>query len=202
MWEFVVDNEKGRLYAACDDGSIRKLNVSHGALEYEQSYPRTDKRLLTICLQNDTIYAAGEEGIIRSWNKITGETLPNYIQLEKVRNSNTNEINDTIVWSLKVLSDHTLISGDSLGHVQFWDGYTGSLISSFSQHTADVVALEFNEKENVVFASGVDHKVVMLRLVENGSSGQKQWKYCYAHRTHTHDVKCLAIGSCNVCVEL
>ena len=64
-----------------------------------------------------------------------------------MRNSNTNEINDTIVWSLKVLSDHTLISGDSLGHVQFWDGYTGSLISSFSQHTADVVALEFNEKE-------------------------------------------------------
>ena len=115
-----------------------------------------------------------------------------------MRNSNTNEINDTIVWSLKVLSDHTLISGDSLGHVQFWDGYTGSLISSFSQHTADVVALEFNEKENIVFASGVDHKVVMLRLVENGSSGQKQWKYCYAHRAHTHDVKCLAIGRCNV----
>jgi U3 small nucleolar RNA-associated protein 4 len=149
-------------------------------------------------MQKDTIYAAGEEGVIRSWNKNTGEALPNYIELEKVRNRHTNQINDTIVWSLKVLSDHTLISGDSLGHVQIWDGYSGSLISSFSQHTADVVALAFNKKENIIFASGVDHKVVMLRLIENGSSGRKVWKYSYAHRAHTHDVKCLAIGTCNV----
>ena len=84
VWEFVVDNEKGRLYAACDDGSIRKFNVSHGALEYEHSYPRTDKRLLTICLQNDTIYAAGEEGIIRSWNKTTGG---NVAELHSIRES-------------------------------------------------------------------------------------------------------------------
>ena len=32
----VVDNE-GLLYAACDDGSIRKFNVSYGALEYISS---------------------------------------------------------------------------------------------------------------------------------------------------------------------
>ena len=198
VWEFVIDSEDSKLYAACDDGSIRKFNISHNVLEYEQSYPRTNKRLLTICMQNDIIYAAGEEGVIRSWNKSTGESLPNYIELEKVRNSNTNEIHDTIVWSLKVLSDHTLISGDSLGHVQIWDGYSGSLISSFSQHTADVVALAVNEKENIVFASGVDHKVVMLRLIESGRSGKKTWKYTYAHRAHTHDVKCLAIGTCNV----
>ena len=38
-------------------------------------------------------------------------------------------------------SDFTVVSGDSLGHVQIWDGRMGTLVHSFSQHKADVLAL-------------------------------------------------------------
>ena len=35
----------------------------------------------------------------------------------------------------------TVVSGDSLGHVQFWDGSLGTLLHSFTAHIADVMAL-------------------------------------------------------------
>ena len=72
----------------------------------------------------------------------------------------------TRVWCLKCLHDYTVVSGDSLGHVQLWDGSQGTLLKSFSQHTADVTALAVSADERTVFASGFDHKIVMLKRVQ------------------------------------
>ena len=33
----------------------------------------------------------------------------------------------TRIWAIKILDDGTVVSGDSLGHVQFWDGDSGTL---------------------------------------------------------------------------
>jgi U3 small nucleolar RNA-associated protein 4 len=200
VWDLAIDELENKLYAACDDGSVRQFDCSGVSLAYEKVFPRTPKRLLAVCVQGDVLYAAGEEGIIRSWMKRSGQALPNTIRVETMGNGKAAGYDDvdqgsgaiatTIVWSLVALKDHTLVSGDSLGHVQIWDGHTGSLISSFSQHTSDVVALAVNERENILFASGNDHKVVMIRLISG------EWKYSYSHRAHTHDVRALAIGKC------
>ena len=40
-----------------------------------------------------------------------------------------------------------VVSGDSLGHVQLWDGRHGTLLKSFSQHTADVTTLAIDGQE-------------------------------------------------------
>ena len=47
-----------------------------------------------------------------------------------------------------------------------------------------------------MFASGNDHKVVMIQLIGKDDSAGRPgvWKYSYAHRAHTHDVRALAIG--------
>jgi len=108
-------------------------------------------------------------------------------------------------------SDSSIVSGDALGNTQFWDGKTGTLISSFKSHQADILSLgtfslrshnkdglilithaAVDKTEKVVFSSGVDNKVAMFRLVEQ--EGVPKWIYTSSVRSHTHDVNCLAIS--------
>ena len=55
----------------------------------------------------------------------------------------------------------TLVSGDSAGRVQFWDGMHGTLLFGFQQHAANVLTLAATPAGDAVFASGVDHQVRM-----------------------------------------
>ncbi|KAL3800453.1 hypothetical protein HJC23_011690 [Cyclotella cryptica] len=111
----------------------------------------------------------------------------------------------TKVWALQALSDGTVISGDSLGHVQFWDGLFGTMLQTFSQSEsgADVLCLAVSEDENKVFASGVDSRVMCIQRqalsgddvtsVNPDSAPIRKWINVCAHRKHTHDVTALAI---------
>lgn len=48
---------------------------------------------------------------------------------------------DVVVWSLAFLSNNTVISGDSAGKVQIWDGFTGTLMRTHLITKWDVLAL-------------------------------------------------------------
>jgi len=110
----------------------------------------------------------------------------------------------TRVWALEALADGTVVSADSLGHVQFWDGNFGTLLQSFDQNDvkADVLGLAVTEDECKVFASGVDSRVVCIErqpiVAAAAVSGalpadSKKWTLSHAQRPHTHDVNALAI---------
>lgn len=103
----------------------------------------------------------------------------------------------TRVWALQLLTDGTLISGDSLGHVQFWDGETGALLQSFDQNEnkADVLDIAVATQEDKVFASGIDSRVVCIQrpTLETSLEGERKWILSHAQRPHTHDVKGLTI---------
>lgn len=47
----------------------------------------------------------------------------------------------TVVWAVAVLKDRTIVSGDSMGNVKFWDGDMGTQSQSFKCHAADVLCL-------------------------------------------------------------
>lgn len=47
----------------------------------------------------------------------------------------------TVVWAVAVLADGTIVSGDSMGNVKFWDGEMGTQSQSFRTHKADVLCL-------------------------------------------------------------
>lgn len=38
---------------------------------------------------------------------------------------------ETVVWSVKVADDFTIVSGDSRGKTCFWNGKTGTLIDAY-----------------------------------------------------------------------
>jgi WD40 repeat protein len=103
----------------------------------------------------------------------------------------------THIWSVLVLSDSTVVSGDNRGQVQIWDGVTGVLMTSIQQHSADVLCIESDSNENNIFASGVDSKVVCVRrlrsLGPSSGPGGHEWVYTSALRPHSHDVYSLAI---------
>lgn len=52
---------------------------------------------------------------------------------------------EVVVWSIAFLSDHTIISGDSAGKVQVWDGLTGTLVRTHLVTKWDVLALSVSQ---------------------------------------------------------
>lgn len=103
----------------------------------------------------------------------------------------------TKVWALEALSDGTVISGDSLGNVQIWDGMSGTMTQTFDHNEsgADVLCLAVSEDETKIFASGIDSSVRCIQRQSSISTedGIRKWISSNSHRKHSHDVKALAI---------
>jgi U3 small nucleolar RNA-associated protein 4 len=97
----------------------------------------------------------------------------------------------TKIWAIVALKDGTIVSGDSMGNVQFWDAKATTLIQSFEHNpnSADVLDLAVSFEENKVMASGVDSKVICIERVP----GTKKWVLSNQQRSHTHDVNSLAM---------
>lgn len=102
---------------------------------------------------------------------------------------------DLCIWALIVLPDGTIVSGDSSGATQFWDGQFATLLVRLQKHDADVLALAASPDGSTVFASGIDSKVAQFVKVESkaGADGAAQWAYLDSKRPHTHDVRALAV---------
>ena len=100
----------------------------------------------------------------------------------------------TRVWSLIVLEDGTVVSGDSIGRVHFWDGHTGTIVKTFQQNDskADVLDLVASHDNRKVFASGVDTRVVCIERMPQANSSAHEWVISHTQRIHTHDVRSLA----------
>ena len=108
--------------------------------------------------------------------------------------------------------DGTIVSGDSLGMVKFWDSRTCTQLSSFQAHGADVLCmtigpvirlfflsfsqslkyLEFQDGK-FLYTSGVDQKIVQFSLVKTATSPTSNWTQTASKRMHSHDVRALAI---------
>ncbi|CAN0109291.1 unnamed protein product, partial [Ectocarpus sp. 8 AP-2014] len=197
----------GLLAVGCEDGSVRLFSTEGGGMEYKRSFPSTGSRVLCLAWgpANDVIFAGCLDSMIHCLDATTGQTLFD-MRLERGRKE------DAIVWALEALSDGTVVSGDSCGRVQVWDGLTGTQLQSLTTHEADVLCLCVAEGETELFASGCDGKVVSLekrQAVSTLQSGMEdamddgqtparmrqgwEWTVGSMRREHTHDVKALAI---------
>ena len=63
------------------------------------------------------------------------------------------------MWSVMVLPDGTMVSGDSTGTLQLWDGRHGTLLQAFTQHKADILSIAASQDGNMLFAAGIDVQV-------------------------------------------
>ncbi|GLI64516.1 hypothetical protein VaNZ11_007785 [Volvox africanus] len=180
--------------AACDDGSVRLFGCEGGepGLIPERVLTRLEGRLLTVAWHagGTMLAVAGSAGNIHLLDAVTGR--------EHRRITAASATSRTVtVWRVLSLPDGTVVSGDSDGAVQMWDGQFGTLLQRFTQHRADVLALAATEDGANVFAAGVDSQVAMFTRVCGGEGAGthsvESWVYTHYKRPHTHDVRALAL---------
>ncbi|KAG2432290.1 hypothetical protein HYH02_013013 [Chlamydomonas schloesseri] len=179
------------LAAACDDGSVRLFGCEGGepGLVAERVLARLEGRLLCAAWHagGTALAVAGTSGNIHVLDAMSGR--------EQLRiTASPSATRAVTVWRLLSLPDGTLVSGDSDGAVQMWDGRFGTQLARFNQHRADVLALAATEDGSAVFAAGVDSRVAQFARVAGSAPGQPDgWAYTHYKRPHTHDVRALAL---------
>ena len=94
--------------------------------------------------------------------------------------------------------DHTIVSGDSLGMVKFWDSVTCTQLQTFTAHGADVLTLAIGPQGDSLYTAGVDQNItefLAVNIATNGpgrSAGNKRWIQSCSRCMHSHDVRALA----------
>ncbi|GER40218.1 transducin family protein / WD-40 repeat family protein [Striga asiatica] len=200
----IQDDEKyTRLALACDDGCVRIYDMSdEGKLTYSRTLPRVSGRTLSVTWSPDSnrIYSGSSDGFIRCWDVKSFHEVYRITVGLGGRGSG----NDLCIWSLLALRCGTIVSGDSSGSVQFWDGQFGTLLQAHSYHKGDVNALAAAPSHNIVFSAGSDGQVILYKHSGEvvGSSNRKlapdvikKWTYVGYVRAHTHDVRALTVAT-------
>ncbi|KAG5180826.1 quinon protein alcohol dehydrogenase-like superfamily [Tribonema minus] len=185
-WSLAIAPHAPIAAVGCDDGAIKLFSLEGDGIEYARTFPTTGSRVLSVAWACDAqvVFAGSADSHIRAFAARSGQVLY-HMAVEAYGTE------PTMVWALCALSDGTLVSGDSLGHIQVWDIQTGTLRQSLATHEADVLALAVTSDEQVLFGAGVDSKVSAIERVED-ENGVERWAFSHSHRPHTHDVRALA----------
>eukprot|EP00897_Mesotaenium_endlicherianum_P000557 jgi/Mesen1/10501/ME000083S10004 len=203
-----------RVAVACDDGCLRLFAAEENVdgLVYKRSFPRVAGRVLTVAWNSRAtkLFTGGTDGCIRCWDAGSGRELLRIT----AGLGGAGKTAELCIWSLIVLRDDTVVSGDSSGTTQFWDGRYGTLLHAQTRHRADVLALAASPSHDAVFAGGVDGQIVLFqRLTEGGAPPPAtdappaapaaaddtkgpvgSWVYVGGRRAHTHDIRALAVA--------
>lgn len=197
-----------RVAIGCDDGCVRLFIVKdRESIAYMKSFPRVQGRILSVAWSTDAakVFSGGSDGCIRCWDaRLFRELYRITAGLGGGGSGST-----LCVWSILTLRNGTVVSGDSSGSTQFWDGKQGTLLQAQTDHKADVLALAASPSHHSLFAAGADGQVVQYQLVSEsriladaarstevdvGIRVGERWVFVGSKRTHTHDVNALVVA--------
>ena len=128
----------------------------------------------------------GSSDTLRLWDFESGHPL------QRMSTGRLEKNHETTVWSVLMLNDFTVVSGDSRGKVSFWKSKNGTLIDSYQSHKADVLTVACNEDQNIVYASGVDPSIVHFQSMIKGENRVK-WMKSIQRYVNSHDVHALTV---------
>ncbi|KAF7488625.1 U3 small nucleolar RNA-associated protein 4 [Sarcoptes scabiei] len=185
-WCFSINPDQKLIAVGTEKGYVCLFRIYPDHLEYEKVFQKNENRIL--CME---WYRSKQE---ESWFLVIGSidyikiynfTTQRCVDFIKVGNNNV------IVWCLKVLSDFTIVSGDSNGTTSFWNGRTASLIQSFKAHRGDVLTLCSSHDGNQIYSAGVDPTIIQFNRCHDPSD---LWVITWKRRPHTHDVRSMAFN--------
>lgn len=193
-WCLDVNKALDCIAVGTDEGYVNVYRLDNKELTYEKLFDKQEGRIL--CCKYDhtgAILVTGSMDTVRIWNTKTGQAI---FRMSTGRQEAKRE---TIVWSLAVLRDLTIISGDSRGRIIIWDGKMGTQLESIPVLKADVLAVAVNKDENVFCCSGIDPIIKMYALTEvkKENHTSKQWIKFIQRAVHDHDVKALTFTNQN-----
>ncbi|KAG9314637.1 WD40 repeat-like protein [Chiua virens] len=226
IWSMAVNPASTLLALGCEDGCVRLLSLLADTLQHFRRFDHVKCRILSIAWgppvpqqskpkvnsvrqpeesgddsENEEdgwtdswLVTGGSDSSLRKWDISTGRPTDRMVT-DKVKGDRT------LVWTVGVLADGTVISGDSLGTVKFWDPLTCTQTHSFPAHGADVLCLTIGLDGTTVFTSGVDQKIVQFTHVSSTpvsssstlATATSRWIQSASRRMHSHDIRSLAI---------
>lgn len=109
------------------------------------------------------------------------------------------------------------MTGDSNGELIIWDKKSGNVLKVFSELKGDILALAVNQDQGIIYASGVDTKVICIRQVQlkgkkkyqakiigsnyhDREGVDKEWVYSGSTRGQSHDIKSLVYLETHQCL--
>ncbi|KAI7901402.1 quinon protein alcohol dehydrogenase-like superfamily [Cokeromyces recurvatus] len=190
VWCLAVNSKGTRLAAGCEDGCVRLFDIADGNLEYIRTFEPQKGRVLSVAWapNDEFIVSGGSDSAIRTWNPHTGRTIQRMTVTKKRKEQ-------TLVWAVAALQNNTIVSGDSLGTITFWDVTMGTAKQTFRAHGADVLCLAASKDGNQVFSAGVDRKITCFRRITKKKTGDivNDWINVGSRRYHWHDIRALAL---------
>ncbi|CAG8457317.1 6299_t:CDS:10 [Acaulospora colombiana] len=187
VWSMKNNFSNTLLAVGCEDGGVRIFDITDEGLILKRDLARNKARIMSLAWDYDDnfiVTGSSDSNIVR-WNVSAGLfSTKGQLEILKMRDD---------------IRDGTIVSGDSLGHVCFWDGKVGAMLQRFKAHDADVLCLTSNLEGTAVFSSGVDRKCNLFRIVDSGISNNKDiskahsWVLVGFRRTHLHDVRAIAL---------
>ncbi|CAG4947604.1 unnamed protein product [Parnassius apollo] len=188
-WCLDVNQSNTLVAVGTEQGYINLYNVDNDEIVYKKLFDKQEGRIM--CCKFDktgNVLVTGSTDTIRVWNVETGHAT--------CRISVSRRGKETIVWCLAVLSDNTIVSGDSHGRLTFWDGTIGDQIESYTTHKADILSVVVSEDEKSLYCSGVDPVIMNFIKVSKGSGkiSGAQWVKNVQRNIHEHDVRALVIN--------
>ncbi|KAI0374397.1 WD40 repeat-like protein [Pilatotrama ljubarskyi] len=222
IWSISPNPASTILALGCEDGSVRLVSLLYDELNHLRRLDRLKSRILSIAwgppvprqkkaqsadAESDSdddddewsdswLVAGCSDSSLRKLDFATGRALDR-MTTDKIRGERT------LVWAVGVLGNGTIVSGDSMGNVKFWDAKTCTQLQSFQGHAADVLCLTIGPDGTAVYTSGVDQKVTQFSYVKTSRSEANpsplvprsagRWVQTCSRRLHSHDVRALAM---------
>lgn len=209
-----MSTSKEHILIACNDGSVRKIEISKGLYLVEQ-YSKIDSGVTSISAfadkkGNDIVVTGHKNGSIIKWvngkiestfgNKayqIKPKGIKNETQLsieQAAKNEEDKEeidenegVEDQTIWRIAVVSSKYIATGNSGGSLQIWDLEFGVLSQQFRESNSDILAIEFNQNNKSLYYTGCDSTVYSLHFIEG------KFKISSKIRPQSHDIHSLCL---------
>uniref|UniRef100_A0A665VB61 Uncharacterized protein n=1 Tax=Echeneis naucrates TaxID=173247 RepID=A0A665VB61_ECHNA len=188
-WTLSSNNEGTMLAVGCEDGTVKMFEILEERIQFQRNHDRQKGRIISLSWHpSGTHIAAGMMGMIRIFETETGKQTG--LTHDWIWSPANKEV---VVWSVAFLSDHTVISGDSAGKVQVWDGFTGTLIKTHLITKWDVLALSVSQDQSSLVAGTSEGTVTQFQFLPLIVGQQdKEWVRTRTFKNHSHDVRALA----------
>jgi U3 small nucleolar RNA-associated protein 4 len=177
------------LIAGCTDGALVLYSTKDEDLQLQRILVRPSAKkakIISVTFQDRNVVIAGcTDSTIRVYDIRNGSNLRT-MSLGAGSKGGPKEI---IVWSVKVLQNGNIVSGDSTGELRIWDGKTYTLMQRVKGHKQDILSLATSFDGSTIVSGGMDRRTVVYKRV---GKGKGRWAEVGHRRYHSHDVKTMA----------
>ncbi|CAE7891788.1 UTP4, partial [Symbiodinium sp. KB8] len=199
VWRLAAAPHHGLLAAASDDGRVNIHTTEGGAITWQRGLAGLGSRALCAAWHptEAVVFAGSSSGVVCGWDLREGS--PSFGRVAMRFTLPSPSAAPSLVWSLAVLADFTVATGDNYGQVTVWDGQSGTPVATMAHHKTDVYTLAawepgpddgvaVGDVTAVLAAGSNDGKVSLI------SRQGQSWTVSEEHREHSHDVRGLALA--------